>query len=587
MPGFRLSQISNDQNRVANPDLLPDVIENYQPSTLDSLAVEFQAGREGPGTGVALEESGVIEPRSQFYAAPKSGIVPPKPPSISEDEWKASEWFRPDVQYFPGMTKEGAAVLAKRRDKNTYAAFIDERESSFQKTLGIPAMLAGSLTDPVNVGLSVIPVPGLESANLTARLGVNGARAVKGFAQGAVGNLYAEPLAYATASVRQEEYGMVDSLVNLTMGGFVGSTLHLAGGKFADWQETRKPDVSLDAHMETVNAAVNQLEEGIDINVEPIVRRAEEIKADRVAVPDERLIALETERQAIRYNVENLAPEIREQAARAIDALFEERNTPPDSGRFQAVADQAAAARQTLSAAGIDPEQLVAGVPEARSRDVLAAQLTDKQTELENLRQSLTDLIDSRKTARESMDAESKPGKHRRLQKFDDETNRLLQPLNNRIADLSDQVERAGSDINRVYRDQAKARYQPKLTPLQKRRVKAINDQIATIRGQQAKTEMQTHLANPDRYKGGGEEADLARDVMSQPDKPLQAEPAELDAEIADLQETIKGMKDLGYIDETEMTSVTDALKAIDTEAKLMTQGLLNASFCMRKGGGA
>lgn len=96
-----------------------------------------------------------------------------------------------------------------------------------------------SLADPVSAGLNFVPVFGqaryarmLGSAR--GILGRAGVRAGVGAVEGAAGAAIIEPLIHGMRTQEQADYDAVDSLLNVALGGFVGSGLHTTVGSLSD-----------------------------------------------------------------------------------------------------------------------------------------------------------------------------------------------------------------------------------------------------------------------------------------------------------------------------------------------------------------
>jgi len=115
--------------------------------------------------------------------------------------------------------------------------------------LGVAALT--SLVDPVSAGLNFVPVMGQARyarllANAGGLLGRTGVRAGVGAVEGAVGAAMVEPLIYSMRTQEQADYDAVDSLLNVTLGGFVGAGLHTTVGSLGDLYGHLRPDTSMD-----------------------------------------------------------------------------------------------------------------------------------------------------------------------------------------------------------------------------------------------------------------------------------------------------------------------------------------------------
>ncbi|MBU0522691.1 MAG: hypothetical protein KKC24_23885 [Gammaproteobacteria bacterium] len=101
------------------------------------------------------------------------------------------------------------------------------------------AGLAASMLDPLNIASAFVPVVGEARyaamlARATGPLGRAGVRFGVGAAGGALGAAIIEPLPLLAASMDQTEYGLIDSLANIALGGLLGGGLHTVGGAVSD-----------------------------------------------------------------------------------------------------------------------------------------------------------------------------------------------------------------------------------------------------------------------------------------------------------------------------------------------------------------
>ena len=114
------------------------------------------------------------------------------------------------------------------------------------KGIGVTALkfatgLGVSLFDPINVAASFIPVFGqARFAGLVARQGFTRARLARGVTEGAVGATVVEPIVYGVAQKVQADYGLADSLLNITFGTILGGGLHVGAGKLKDLRTASK-----------------------------------------------------------------------------------------------------------------------------------------------------------------------------------------------------------------------------------------------------------------------------------------------------------------------------------------------------------
>lgn len=164
---------------------------------------------------------------------------------LSPDEWKESKYFREGIDVGEdGITEGLANLLAERKDRRDSIKFTLNRS---QGGFGLGALqfgtaLAGSFLDPLNVASAFIPVVGqARMATMMARFGKTGGRFVAGAIDGAVGATLLEPLVVGQAYLEQDtDYGLMDSFLNVTIGGVLGGGLHVGFGKISDRIEASK-----------------------------------------------------------------------------------------------------------------------------------------------------------------------------------------------------------------------------------------------------------------------------------------------------------------------------------------------------------
>lgn len=158
---------------------------------------------------------------------------------LSKEEYMESEHFRSGIKVEDTGIKEGLAkLLAERKDKrDSFSLTLNRSEGG----IGLGAAqfgvaIAGSLLDPLNIASAFIPTIGTaRAATLAAKFGKNGGRFMTGVMDGMVGAALLEPLVLGAAAAEQDQdYNMMDSFLNVTVGGVLGGGLHLGFGKISD-----------------------------------------------------------------------------------------------------------------------------------------------------------------------------------------------------------------------------------------------------------------------------------------------------------------------------------------------------------------
>ena len=133
-------------------------------------------------------------------------------------------------------------MVEEKKDERSRQSIIERGPKGF----GVGALkfatgLGVSLFDPINIAASFIPVFGqARFAGLVARQGFTRARLAKGVTEGAVGAAIVEPIVYGVAKEVQADYGLADSLLNITFGTILGGGLHIGAGKLKDLRTASK-----------------------------------------------------------------------------------------------------------------------------------------------------------------------------------------------------------------------------------------------------------------------------------------------------------------------------------------------------------
>ena len=133
-------------------------------------------------------------------------------------------------------------MVEEKKDERSRQSIIERGPKGF----GVGALkfatgLGVSLFDPINIAASFIPVFGqARFAGLVARQGFTRARLAKGVTEGAVGAAIVEPIVYGVAKDVQADYGLADSLLNITFGTILGGGLHVGAGKLKDLRTASK-----------------------------------------------------------------------------------------------------------------------------------------------------------------------------------------------------------------------------------------------------------------------------------------------------------------------------------------------------------
>ena len=210
---------------------------------------------------------------------------------LGKDEWSASDYYRDGLTYpEQGLTEGAAKAIAESYDQR------QERKEIFSRAQGGVGMgiakfgvsLVGSMLDPLNIASAFVPGAAIrtfvnarramkagESIKTTRLLqeslfksGQTGKRVAFGAGEGMAGAALVEPIILSTAEAEQDkDYTILDSFLNVTIGGILGGGLHAVGGKISDRM--------LKAKQETVElaarTAISQKVRGQSVEVNPIL----------------------------------------------------------------------------------------------------------------------------------------------------------------------------------------------------------------------------------------------------------------------------------------------------------------------------
>lgn len=207
---------------------------------------------------------------------------------LSKDEWANSDYYRDGIEVGEDGIKEGLAQLfAERVDKRrSFQNILQRSRGGFglgAAQFGVA--LAGSLLDPLNIAAGFIPsVAVAKSATLAARYGTRGKKFTTGLVDGAVGAAVLEPLIIGQAYAEQDkDYTLMDSFLNVALGGVISGGLHYGIGKMSDRINKIKPTTREKIHGTAVGQALSDSE----IQVSKLAEEAQTIKTKKAKETDE------------------------------------------------------------------------------------------------------------------------------------------------------------------------------------------------------------------------------------------------------------------------------------------------------------
>lgn len=278
-----------------------------QPRQKPAAPVFLEDYGSGLGLSAALEEGwvnnpvmGAIDAEQLDYArrgAPQPvagyrGSAAPgrlEPDSVIMEPAEANHWFgiegelsfdRPVRAREAQLLHDWKKAEVKRRD------ILARADPGFLPGAArFGASFAAQALDPLNIAASFIPIVGearyarmLQLAGTS--LGRAGVRVGVGAAEGAVGAALVEPLVFAGAKARGQDYDLWDSLMNVGIGTVLGGGLHVALGGVGDALRARGGaakdvpageqlvrDIGQPAHQANVRGAIAALAEERPVRV--------------------------------------------------------------------------------------------------------------------------------------------------------------------------------------------------------------------------------------------------------------------------------------------------------------------------------
>lgn len=213
---------------------------------------------------------------------------------IGFEDYKSSEYYRPGIGYFGGMTKEAAKILAENYDETAARSEIISRASTGQNIAGFATALGAGTLEPKNLGIGIATSLVLGPwgfagpaaartralANMRRFGGKYGALAGRGAVEGMVAAAAAEPSNRHSASILQQDYTMADSLFNVATSSLFGAAFNAAPAFIKD-RFFNAPDKvkAFDTTLTELDAATQQLTQGQRIDV-GAVEAADSLKID-------------------------------------------------------------------------------------------------------------------------------------------------------------------------------------------------------------------------------------------------------------------------------------------------------------------
>lgn len=175
-----------------------------------------QAAIDRRGRG---EQPGAFERRAERNAAAR----------ITEDQYKASPYYRSAIPFDTGMTEDRAASLAYQYDRNRLREYWSQK----RPITAFIGSLVGQAFDPINY----VPVfgPAIRAASI-ARMGQIGGRIALASSEAAI-NTAAFGLATAESRARYgDDVSFEATITEIAMSALIGAAFGTAGGAFANYR---------------------------------------------------------------------------------------------------------------------------------------------------------------------------------------------------------------------------------------------------------------------------------------------------------------------------------------------------------------
>lgn len=272
--------------------------ENFQQGILDSF-----------GLGTAIQEL-TTPPLQDPNPIPFRGETPEnyaarkarnEAAALSEEEYKASPYFRDELKWEPGMTEDRAAAISKRIDTRNVRAYFSQK----QPIAAFLGGFAGQAFDPVNY----VPVFGpLARTAAIARFGSIGGRALLSASEAAINTA---AFGMLTADVRQSlgnDASFATIVSEIAMSALIGGAFGTAGGIISRGRdvklriaEAKARDAIKTVEMQqkaavAANSAIDSFLNTGDVKLDPTAvaarREVETLVNERTAAP--RKLAQET-----------------------------------------------------------------------------------------------------------------------------------------------------------------------------------------------------------------------------------------------------------------------------------------------------
>jgi len=222
-------------------------VNNLQVDTIDYLANVVSQQFDKNLTNLMFQEASIKG--TELLNKTKS-------PTLTADEATEKYGIKNRLKFDKPVLEEVAkirnAIVQKDIDKSVILE-VGKNNNLNPVAEFLTGLVAGAI-DPINIVASFIPIVGEpQFAKLVAQHGKIGGRAIKGLAEGGIGNAILEPFNYALQNDLGYEYSAIDSLSSIAFGGLFGAGLHVGAGSLGDWYSTLSSKIDSDSNLNSVN----------------------------------------------------------------------------------------------------------------------------------------------------------------------------------------------------------------------------------------------------------------------------------------------------------------------------------------------
>lgn len=221
-----------------------DAAQSYDPTSGEAFAAGFEEGFEnGPFKSSKRLLDNLPD---ELFAGPDADIAafarewkPDAVPLETQREIIAEAGLAGKMEGDANWDREMLETMIQARQESEARRFTLDKAGGLAAVSGVAGEMAGFTSDPIALASMFVPVAGeaRQLALLGRASGLGGrslARAGIGAAEGAAGMLMAEPLTLAAQSLGQQDYGPLQSLMNIAGGAVFGAALRPVAGLFSE-----------------------------------------------------------------------------------------------------------------------------------------------------------------------------------------------------------------------------------------------------------------------------------------------------------------------------------------------------------------